>query len=71
MTSGTANREGRSIMRTNYTVPDESGWWVAQVKEAPVAITQGRTIAEARRRVREARALALDDDAAAAGQAAR
>ena len=56
------------IMRTSYTVRyerDETGWWVAQVKEAPAAITQGRTIAEARRRIREALALALDDDAAA------
>ncbi|HYV48601.1 MAG TPA: type II toxin-antitoxin system HicB family antitoxin [Myxococcaceae bacterium] len=44
---------------------DESGWWVAQVKESPAAITQGRTIAEARRRIREALALALDDDAKA------
>jgi predicted RNase H-like HicB family nuclease len=55
-------------MRTSYTVRyerDETGWWVAQVKEAPAAITQGRTIAEARRRIREALALALDDDAAA------
>jgi predicted RNase H-like HicB family nuclease len=54
--------------RTKYTVRyerDETGWWVAQVKEAPAAITQGRTIAEARRRIREALALALDDDAAA------
>jgi predicted RNase H-like HicB family nuclease len=50
---------------SQYTVRyerDESGWWVAQVKEAPEAITQGRTIAEARRRIREALALALDDD---------
>jgi predicted RNase H-like HicB family nuclease len=56
------------IMRTSYTVRyerDETGWWVAQVKEAPAAITQGRTIAEARRRIRESLALALDDDAAA------
>jgi predicted RNase H-like HicB family nuclease len=55
-------------MRKSYTVRyerDETGWWVAQVKEAPAAITQGRTIAEARRRIREALALALDDDAAA------
>ncbi len=55
-------------MRTSYTVRyerDETGWWVAQVKEAPAAISQGRTIAEARRRIREALALALDDDAAA------
>ena len=55
-------------MRTSYTVRyerDETGWWVAQVKEAPAAITQGRTIAEARRRIREALALTLDDEAAA------
>lgn len=55
-------------MRANYTVRyerDETGWWVAQVKETPAAITQGRTIAEARRRIREALALALDDEAAA------
>jgi predicted RNase H-like HicB family nuclease len=55
-------------MRNSYTVRyerDETGWWVAQVKEAPAAITQGRTIAEARRRIREALGLALDDDAAA------
>jgi predicted RNase H-like HicB family nuclease len=44
----------------------ESGWWVAQVKEAPAAITQGRTIPEARRRIREALSLVLDDDKAAA-----
>ncbi len=55
-------------MRKSYTVRyerDETGWWVAQVKETPAAITQGRTIAEARRRIREALALALDNDAAA------
>jgi predicted RNase H-like HicB family nuclease len=60
-------KQGR-IMRTSYTVRyerDETGWWVAQVKEAPAAITQGRTIAEARRRIRESLALALNDDAAA------
>jgi predicted RNase H-like HicB family nuclease len=44
---------------------DETGWWVAQVKQAPAAITQGRTIAEARRRIREALALALDSDSTA------
>lgn len=50
---------------SRYTVQyerDESGWWVAQVKEVPAALTQGRTIVEARRRIREALALALDDD---------
>jgi predicted RNase H-like HicB family nuclease len=57
-----------AAMRASYTVRyerDEAGWWIAQVKEAPAAITQGRTIAEARRRIREALGLALGDDAAA------
>jgi predicted RNase H-like HicB family nuclease len=44
---------------------DETGWWVAQVKQAPAAITQGRTLAEARRRIREALALVLGSDRAA------
>ena len=44
---------------------DETGWWVAQVKDAPEAITQGRTLAEARRRIREALGLALGSDVAA------
>jgi len=44
---------------------DETGWWVAQVKDAPQAITQGRTLAEARRRIREALGLALGSDVAA------
>lgn len=50
--------------KVRYDRDRESGWWVAQVREVPSAITQGRTIAEARRRIREALALALDDDAA-------
>ncbi len=55
-------------MRASYTVRyerDEAGWWVAMVKEAPAAITQGRTIGEARRRIREALAVVLGDDVAA------
>ena len=53
---------------TEFTVVyrrDETGWWVAQVREAPAAITQGRTLAEARRRIREALALAVASDAVA------
>lgn len=53
----------------NYTVryerDAESGWWTAQIQEVPAAITQGRTINEARRRVREALSVVLDDDKAA------
>ena len=44
---------------------DETGWWVAQVKEAPAALTQGRTLTEARRRIREALVLALGSGPAA------
>jgi predicted RNase H-like HicB family nuclease len=44
---------------------DETGWWVAQVLEEPAALSQGRSIAQARRRVREALALLLDDEGAA------
>ena len=44
---------------------DETGWWVAQVEDAPAAITQGRTLAEARRRVRVALGLALGSEVAA------
>ena len=44
---------------------DASGWWVARVKEAPAAITQGRTLAEARRRIREVLVLALGSSSAA------
>ncbi|MFN0061338.1 MAG: type II toxin-antitoxin system HicB family antitoxin [Myxococcaceae bacterium] len=38
---------------------DETGMWVAQAQEEPAAITQGRTIAEARRHIREALSLVL------------
>jgi len=33
---------------------DETGWWVASVKEVRGCHTQGRTVDEARRRIREA-----------------
>src|SRR2546428_7998280 len=33
---------------------DESGWWVASVREVRGCHTQGRTVDEARRRIREA-----------------
>jgi predicted RNase H-like HicB family nuclease len=36
---------------------DESGWWVASVGEVRGCHTQGRTVDEARRRIREAMAL--------------
>jgi predicted RNase H-like HicB family nuclease len=44
---------------------DDSGFWVARVKEAPAAITKGRTLSQARRRIREVLVLALGSSAAA------
>ncbi len=44
---------------------DEAGWWIARLHGVPGVHSNGRTIADARRRVREALALALDDDRAA------
>jgi predicted RNase H-like HicB family nuclease len=44
---------------------DESGWWVATVDKLPGCLTQGRSIAQARKRIREALAAWLDDEAAA------
>ncbi len=42
-----------------YT-PIEDGWFMATVPELPGAVTQGRTMAEARRNIREAVELLLD-----------
>lgn len=43
----------------------ENGWWVATVPSIPGCHTQGRTIAEARRRIREALSLWIEDAAEA------
>ncbi len=40
---------------------DESGWWVASVRGVRGCHTQGRTVDEARRRIREALALFVDN----------
>lgn len=40
---------------------DESGWWVASVRELRGCHTQGRTVDEARRRIREAMDLFVND----------
>lgn len=40
---------------------DESGWWLGRVPSVPGCHTQGRTIDEARRRIREALGLFVDD----------
>ena len=42
-------------------VRDEAGYWVAEVREVRGCRTQGRTIDEARRRIREALSLFVDD----------
>lgn len=58
-------------MPKRYTVTyerdAETGLWVAVIDRAQGAscVTQGRSIGEARKRIREALALYLDDDAAA------
>ena len=40
---------------------DETGWWIARVHGVQGVHSNGRTIGEARRRVREALALAIGD----------
>jgi predicted RNase H-like HicB family nuclease len=40
---------------------DESGWWVASVRGVRGCHTRGRTVDEARRRIREALGLFIDD----------
>jgi predicted RNase H-like HicB family nuclease len=40
---------------------DEGGWWIARVQGVQGVHSNGRTIEEARRRVREALSLAVDD----------
>ena len=40
---------------------DRNGWWVASAQEVPGCRTQGRTISQARKRIREALGLFVDD----------
>lgn len=40
---------------------DEDGWWVASIRAVPGCHTQGRTISQARRRIREALSLFVDN----------
>ncbi len=52
----------------SYTVryeKDPSGWWIVTVPEVQGCLTQGRSLAEGRRRIREALALFVDEAAAA------
>ncbi|MGB8932976.1 MAG: type II toxin-antitoxin system HicB family antitoxin [Anaeromyxobacteraceae bacterium] len=43
---------------------DEGGWWIAELHGVPGVNSDGRTVADARRRVREAPSLAVGDAAA-------
>src|SRR6476659_8516707 len=55
-------------MAVQYVVEfrrDETGWWQARVPTVEGCHTQGRTINEARRRIREALSLFVDDAAKA------
>ena len=54
-----------------YTVTyerDEAGWWIAEVQGVAGVNSNGRTVADARRRVREALALAVGDPVAEAAE---
>jgi predicted RNase H-like HicB family nuclease len=51
-------------MKTKYTVTyerDEDGWWVATAKGLKGCHTQGKTLATARERIREAMGLFIDN----------
>jgi len=43
---------------------DEGGWWIAELHGVPGVNSDGRTLADARRRVREALSLAVGDQEA-------
>jgi predicted RNase H-like HicB family nuclease len=50
----------RRTHRVKYA-RDEAGWWIARVVDVEGCHTQGRTIEQARRRVREALSLFIGD----------
>lgn len=55
------------MTRRRYTIDyehDSTGWWVASVRGVHGCHTQGRTIEQARERIREAFALVAGDAAA-------
>lgn len=51
--------------RVTFQRDTDSGWWLARVPSVAGCHTQGRTVGEARRRIREALGLFVDDAAAA------
>ena len=56
-------RQPRACMSAYHVTyeRDESGWWVASVREVRGCHTQGRTVDEARRRIRKAMELFVED----------
>lgn len=55
-----ASKDGASHTYTAVLTPGEDGWVCAQIAEVPEAISQGRTLEEARANVAEALELALE-----------
>ena len=55
-------RMAEAVMSTYHVAyeRDTTGWWVASVREVRGCHTQGRTVDEARRRIREALGLFVD-----------
>ena len=47
---------------------EPDGWWIVSVPQVPGVRTQGRTIEQARRRIREALATAIGDKSTAAAE---
>jgi predicted RNase H-like HicB family nuclease len=56
---------GRGTYRIVYDRDAESGWWLARAADVAGCHTQARSLAEARRRIREALDLFVDDAAEA------
>jgi predicted RNase H-like HicB family nuclease len=55
-----ATRNETELTYTAVLTPGEDGWVCAQVAEVPEAISQGRTVEEAKANVTEALELALE-----------
>jgi predicted RNase H-like HicB family nuclease len=55
-----AEMKAKAEYRVMYERDAKSGWWVATVPELAGCLTQGRTIEQTRKRIREAIAVWLD-----------
>jgi predicted RNase H-like HicB family nuclease len=55
----------KKYYRVQFDKDADSGWWVVTVPEIRGCLTQGRSLAEGRRRIREALALFIDEKLAA------